>query len=365
MKNSKISNWSGFAAALRRGETKHLDLRKMLLSNARTDEMWQDFSSYIGTVYSLESIDLCRCSTKVVESLFLSNPNLCVLNAIAINDESFSLENIDKLQHLTELRLRTCEPGTLDGDLLPLRKLNNLTHLSLTSLLGLGTKSVEVLGDLVNIKSLELGECGDFDSNFAQAVLPKLANLQRLRLENGQKTSCCTLEILDAVAKLENLAQLEFVNFDIKPGFDEKLTQCSNIRKLLIIPTYISQSATTNQIVLNAVQQIASTLKVFTWGVTVELLRVTALYVDQCEESTKKEKHHFDECIPVMKPVPGAPPSDSQEEESEDLGPNAVPQIEILPLDKVESILGDNLSSTKYTIVKVPYQATCKQQLVE
>ena len=379
MKNSKVCSWSGFAGALRRGETKQLDLRKMLLPSGRSEDMWNDFCANIGTVSSLEIIDLCRCSVRVVESLFQSNRNLKVINALAINDDTINLEHLALLQSLEELRLRTCEAGVLSGDLTPMASLSQLTHLSLTSIKGLGAKSVEVLGDLRTLKSLELGECGDFDSTFAEAVLPKLIHLQRLRLENGQVTNVCTLEILDAVARLVQLNQLELVNFDIKPGFDEKLSLCMNINKLLIIPTYISQSATTNQIVLSAVQQVADTLKVFTWCVTVELLRVTALYVDQCEESTKKEKHHFDECIPVLKPVPGATPLEEDDDNEIDCNKSkspvtnedgtavseVVPQIEILPLDKVETILAENLPNTKFTIVKVPYHATCKQQLVE
>lgn len=374
MKNSKVCSWSGFAAALRRGETKHLDLRKMLLPSGRSEDLWNDFCENVGTVCSLENIDLCRCSARVVESLFQSNRHLKIINALAINDDTINLENISLVSNLQELRLRTCESGVLAGDITPIASLTKLTHLSLTSIKGLGTKSVEVLGELTTLKSLELGECGDFDSTFAEAVLPKLINLQRLRLENnGQVSNVCTLEILDAVARLVQLYQLELVNFDIKPGFDEKLSLCMNITKLLIIPTYISQSATTNQIVLSAVQQVSETLKVFTWCVTVELLRVTALYVDQCEESTKREKHYFDECIPVLKPVPGAPlPEDDEEENSNTMKLNAdeennpdVPQIEILPLDKVETILAQNLPDTKFTIVKVPYQFTCKQQLVD
>lgn len=370
MKNSRVSSWAGFAAALRRGETRHLDLRKMLVSSTRGEEMWQEFSEHIGTVFSLEIIDLCRCSARIVEGLFQSNKNLRILNAVAINDDSINLEHLGMLTRLEELRVRTCEPGVISDNLQSLQSLKKLNQLSLTAVRELGSKGVEVLSELVNLRSLELGECGDFDSTFGKIVLPKLKSLRRLRLENGQETSCCTLEILDAVGQLKELAQLELVNFDIKSGFDEKLQLCTNLRKLLIIPTYISQSATTNHIVLNAVQQVASTLKVFTWGVTVELLRVTALYVDQCEESTKKEKHHFDECIPVLKPVPGAPTADDEDDEErekpkEEPVPSDVPQIEILPLDKVEFILADNLPKTKFTIVKVPYHATCKQQLVE
>lgn len=368
MKNSKVCNWAGFAAALRRGETKHLDLRKMLLPSGRSDDMWQGFSEHIGTVCSIDCIDLCRCPASVVESLFASNRRLRILNAVAINDDALNLENLALMTELEELRLRTCGTSVIVGDLQPLRTLSRLTYLSLTGVRGLGAKNVEVLAELRNLSCLELGECGDFDVTFANSVLPHLTNLQRLRLENASETACCTVSILEAVAQLPLLAQLELVNFDIKPGFDDRLCQCVNIRKLLIIPTYISQSATTNHIVLNAVQQIANTLKVFTWGVTVELLRVTALYVDQCDDSTKKKKQHFDECIPVLKPVPGAPPADEDESIKQVGSPQApsdVPQIEILPLEKVETILGENLPNTKFTIVKVPYIATGKQQLVE
>ncbi|XP_055902614.1 uncharacterized protein LOC129938845 isoform X1 [Eupeodes corollae] len=363
MKNSKVGNWAGFTAALRRGETKHLDLRKLLVSSTKLEETWSEFCKHIGMVPSLEHIDMCRCSAKVVESIFLTNPNLTILSALAINNESLNLINLDNLVMLRELRLRTLDKCTLEGDLSPLRSLTNLRHLSLTSIRDLGTKRIEVIGELNSLVSLELGDCNDFDSRFTDSVLPKLSNLERLRLEIGQE-QCRTLDILDSVAKLENLSQLEFVNFDIKPGFDDKLAQCTNILKLLIIPTYISQSATTNNIVLNAVLKLQDTLEVFTWGVTVELLRVTALYVDQCEDSTRKERHHFDECIPVLKPVPGSSAADTPDNEPSP-GANAVPQIEILPLDKVEEILRDNLATTKFTIVKVPYHATWKQQLVE
>lgn len=363
MKNSKVGNWAGFTAALRRGETKHLDLRKLLVSSTKQEETWSEFCKHIGMVPSLEHIDMCRCSAKVVESIFLTNSNLTILSALAINNESLNLANLDNLVMLQELRLRTLDKCTLEGDLSPLRCLKNLRHLSLTSIRDLGTKGIEVIGELNSLVSLELGDCNEFDSHFTDDVLPKLSNLERLRLEIGQE-QCRTLDILDSVAKLENLSQLEFVNFDIKPGFDDKLAQCTNILKLLIIPTYISQSATTNNIVLNAVLKLQDTLEVFTWGVTVELLRVTALYVDQCEDSTRKERHHFDECIPVLKPVPGSIAQGTPGDEPSP-GANAVPQIEILPLDKVEEILRDNLATTKFTIVKVPYHATWKQQLVE
>lgn len=493
MKNSRVSNWSGFAAALHRGETKHLDLRKMLLSSGMRgigggssttasgntvgnssssggsgEDTWKEFCDNIGAVTSLEIIDLCRCSGRIVERLFKSNPNLRILNALAINDDRLNLSDIYHLHKLEELRLRTTELCTLNGclleevdemkqgndekilrtsDLQSLSMLENLRHLSLTSVKVWGLNNIADLSKLKQLVTLELGECGDFGTILPSNVLKELTNLQRLRLENGQLTDCCTLTILDVIhTHLSKLQQLELINFDIRSGFEEKLSLCKNLLKFLIIPTYISQSATTNNLVLSAVQKVASTLKVFTWGVTVELLRVTSLYVDQCKESIKTERSHFDECIPVLKPVPGAEKfhkminkTDKEEQteinekenitninreqisgddnekyrsesqnnaestekshsvnnatvasdnaldksageveamantsvnsdgnkstEDEDMG--EVPQIEILPLDRVEAILSENLPNTKFTIVKMPYHMTAKQHLVE
>lgn len=89
---------------------------------------------------------------------------------------------------------------------------------------------------------------------------------------------------------MPHLEQLELVNFDIKMGFDKALGACTNIKKLLIIPTYISQSATTNHMVLGGVLRLQPYLTHFVWGVTLELLRVTELFVDQCGDDHDKKK---------------------------------------------------------------------------
>lgn len=358
MKNSQVNDWTGLAAALKRNETKHLDLRKMI-SSTNGDEMWASFSKHIKTVESLETIDLCRCSAKIVESLFTSNPQLKVINAVTIKDDIMNFENIRCLENLQELRLKSIDGFSLEGDLQALRGLKNLKHLSLTSFRELGLKEIDVLGELTGLESLELGECSEFGINFATEVLPKLMSLERLRLEKGQDT-CCTLEILEAIAQLPHLAQLELVNFDIKTGFDDKLSQCNNIKRLLLIPTYISQSATTNNIVLSAVLKLSDTLQILTWAVTLELLRVTALYVDQCDNK-KKDKKFFDESIPVLKPVPGI----VEENDKAQKTASDVPQVEILPLVRVEKILVSGMPTTKFKILKVPYHATWRQNLVD
>jgi len=101
-----------------------------------------------------------------------------------------------------------------------------------------------VLGHLKNLESLELGECCDFPPEFGPESLSQLRKLERLRLEKGQGKDCPTFSILAGIAALPELTHLELVNFDVKPGFDKALAQCTNIRRLLIIPTYVTQVGT-------------------------------------------------------------------------------------------------------------------------
>lgn len=357
MKNSQVNDWSGLAQTLKRNGTKHLDLRKMLLP-ANSDDSWQQFSDNIGRVTNLESIDLCRLPAQYVENLFESNPNLRVLNSIAIKDAQLNLVSIGQLTQLRELRLKSLNSMHIDS-LGPLQQLRELRHLSLTSIKELGTKDVQVLGSLAQLESLEMGECSEITAGFAANVLMKLTRLERLRMEKGQD-KCCTFEIIDAIAQLPKLTQLELVNFDIKPDFDAHLKRCQNIRRLLIIPTYISQSATTNHMILNGVLQLSERLEQLTLVVTLELLRVTELYVDQCDGKRRDRKQPEDK-IPVLKPVPGM----SEEDRHEQKTISDVPQVEILPLEKVEKIIAVHLPNTKFSIIKVPFHATWRQTMAD
>lgn len=359
MKNSQVNDWNGLAATLIKNGTKHLDLRKMLSSKNNSDKQWSNFSNVIGSITNLESIDLCKCSVSVVEKLFETNPNLKILNAITLKDETLNLKNIENLKNLTELRLKS-SVGLVIEDLTPLKNLKKLKHLSLTSVKELGEKNSNVLGELSSLESLELGECSELTSSFVSEVLNNLTFLKRLRLERGQD-SCPTFEILTGISKMEHLTQLELINFDIRSEFDDCLSLCTNIKKLLLIPTYVSQSATTNQIVLNGVMKLSKTLNNFTWAVTSELVRVTELYVDNCD-ANKRSKKTLSDCIPVLKPVPGILESTqimSKRAISE------VPQVEILPLTSVEKILNTALPQTKVHMIIIAYHATWRQNLVE
>ncbi|XP_074111840.1 uncharacterized protein LOC141535672 [Cotesia typhae] len=363
MKNSQVTDWDGLVATLQRHGTQHLDLRKMLVA-AESDSIWEKFVAVIPNVKTLVKLELCRCPVMVVEEVIKACPQLQVLTAMSIKCDWLNLNNIDNLKSCQELRLKAITGMSLYGDLTPLQNLSQLSHLSLTSVKELGKKKIEILGSLANLESLELGECSDFPSKFGTSVLCKLTKLERLRLEKGQG-SCCTFDILKGVAKLEKLHQLELVNFDVKNGFDKHLANCKNIKRLLIIPTYISQSATSNNMVLGGVCELSNSLTYFVWGVTLELLRVTQLFVDQCNQMDKQVSG---DSIPVLKPVPCLSLIEDLDEAQsltkEEKSSNSTnPQVDILPLPQLKKLLAAALPKTRVKILMIPFHATWRQSI--
>ncbi|KAG7300685.1 hypothetical protein JYU34_015010 [Plutella xylostella] len=185
-----------------------------------------------------------------------------------------------------------------------------------------------------------------------------LTRLTRLRLERGT-ADCAAPALLRALAQLPRLTTMELVNFDVKVGFDDALAECKNIQRLLIIPTYVSQSATTNKQVLSGVLRLKDTLTHLMWGVTIELLRVTELFIDQCDQGGDSKKKDIGECIPVLKPVPGCRLPDEHQPVA---GP---PQVEILPLPTLQRLLSAQLPNTKLKILRIPFHATWRQSLAD
>lgn len=355
MKNSQVNDWSGLMNALKKHGTQHLDLRKVLLSPTVN---WSEFLELIGDVNDLRSIDLCKCPADVIAALFETNQKLHVINALSMMGDRITLPTINKIASLTELRLKAIDTIKMEN-LSTLKFCTQLRHLSLTSMTGIDGSSFDALTHLTALESLELGECVDLSTTFAKNVLIKLKQLERLRLEKGQG-KCCTFDILETVNRLPKLSHLELVNFDIKSGFDLRIAQCKNLHRLLLIPTYISQSATTNNMILSGISKLNNTLKAFTWVVTTELLRVTELYVDQCY-ADGQEKRPAEDKIPILKPVP-LMSKDAQKSADE----NAVsdtPQVEILPLHLVEKMIKDALPNIHLQILKVPFPATWRQTM--
>lgn len=350
MKNSQATDWAGLMSALRRHGTRHLDLRKILLPSFLD---WNDFISGIVNVPDLEIIDLCRCPAIVVTALLETNANLHTVNALSVTGDKVTLPDNCRLR-LVELRIKSNSPIRPEN-LQALQQIQTLRHLSLTSMKELEPSEISVLTQLTALESLELGDCVHLTSVFPKQILIKLQNLERLRLENG-KDRCAIFEILDVVNKLPKLTQLELINFDIKTGFDHRIAQCKRLRRLLLIPTYISQSATTNQVVLSSISQLGNTVQSITWVVTQELIRVTELYTDDHGEGQQRKPN--EDKIPIIKPVPMMhdPKSNSVDDVNAQL-------VEILPLSQVQKMINENIPKMKLKILKVPFSATWRQTI--
>lgn len=368
MKNSHVNDWEGFVRTLQRNGTVHLDLRKVLMGNQ--EEAWREFSEMIGRVDQLQGIDLCRCQSNVVENLFTSNPNLRVINALSLKDERLNLEGIRGRQSaLQELRIRSAHANGLQLLNFDFTPLLNLRHLSLTTVenLHVWLNDNAQLRELTALQSLEIGHCDQLkDDQFAEN-LQFLVNLQRLRIEKGSKDFNIN-KVLDVIAsKLESLVQLELINCDVKNNFVESIRECRRVKRLLLIPTYVSQSAATNFMIMEGVMHL-TTLDTLHWVVTNELLRVTELYLDQSDNRPEKGKKSPDklgsgasspvkakDCIPVLKPVPG------KEETEDEAAQMQQQQIEIVALKTVETILQKKLSNTVVKLLKISHQHTWRQ----
>ncbi|CAH1388834.1 unnamed protein product [Nezara viridula] len=252
MKNSKVRDWNGFGRTLLKHGTRTLDLRKMIVPDTIEEQahMWEELSLAVKNVKSLTKVDMGRCSPAALSLMAEAAPQLKSLISLAISwkernssgsqrrrANELDLAPFTKLTNLTELKLKAAQNGIEIKNFECLKELKNLTSLALTTVKNLDGIEEYLPTGLV---SLELGECSTLSPEMATQTLPKLTNLVRLRLEKGQN-DCPTIALLNAIAGLPNLVQLELINFDVKPGFDKALAKCTNIQTLLIIPTYVTQ----------------------------------------------------------------------------------------------------------------------------
>lgn len=359
VKNLQDADWDNLASDFKKHNTKNLDLRKMLISDS-SDDIWPLFSKAIAKVDSLVRIDLSRCPASVVEELTRTNQNLQIINAIYIRGETLNLTTFNNLISLQELRLKSTNGFTIKPDLTPLKKLTQLKHLSLTSVKEFSKLHVEVLRELIHLNSLDLGECNNFPENFGSNTISKLTKLKKLRLEKCQGT--CIFNILNSISKIPSLEHLELINIDVKAGFDTALASCTNIKKLLIIPTYIFRTAMTNHLVLGGILKLKSTLLHFVWGITLELLRIVELFHVQYNDN----KESGEDSIPVLSPVPMRPENTGKAREgSQSKKLDVEPQVEMIPLQAIQKLLLSYLPTTRVDILKIPFHATWRQSIVD
>uniref|UniRef100_A0A1B6DU40 F-box domain-containing protein n=2 Tax=Clastoptera arizonana TaxID=38151 RepID=A0A1B6DU40_9HEMI len=364
LKNCRVRDWAGAAQTLSRAATRHLDLKKSIIpdksDSAQKADIWGDFINCISKVKTLVKLDLCKCTSQIVQQVAVACPQLESLIAIAIRSSELNLSSLGGCRNMTELKLKSVNPGFELTNITALKDLTNLKHLALTSIKNLNSDIVVVLNNMEAMETLELGECMKLPESFISESLSKMTKLRRLRLEKGQGSECPTLNLLEKIGQCPSITQLELINFDVKNGFEVALANCSNIKTFLIIPTYITQSATTNHLIVEGVSKLSKTLTYFVWGLTLELLRVTDLFIDQWEVSKGKgqqlpqnSKKNSNDCIPIIKP------------DKQDIPKNksAPLQVDVLQLSKLHKVLMTLLPKTQVKILKVPFSATWRQTI--
>lgn len=114
---------------------------------------------------------------------------------------------------------------------------------------------------------------------------------------------------------------------------------------------------------MGGVSKLSSSLQYFIWGLTLELLRVTDLFIDQVEGgkaksgSASSKKAGTGDSIPILKPI--------SEEGSDANREGSASQVDILGLPKLQRVLSTLLPQTKIKILKIPFSATWRQTVTD
>ncbi|XP_026818447.1 uncharacterized protein LOC113557236 isoform X2 [Rhopalosiphum maidis] len=387
LKNSMVYDWERFVDSINQQRTDMLDTRQMLIP-VKVDEIkkfWLLFSKAMKRAQKLKFIELYRCPTHVVEDIIHSLPQLEVLNATSIKNPNvtkeaknphvfmvLNLNDLGQMTKLTELRLKGLT-GIKLTSLPSFENLINLNKFSLTSINSFPKDICQSLGTITdNIEFLEIGDCNFLSKDFAVS-LKRFVNLKSLRLENCHgKWESYAQDVFTAIRGLEKLTILELVNIEFSNCVEDELEKCVGIKALLIIPAYMSKSATTNCHLIDCLEKLSKTLTHLVWGLTLELLRVTDLYITQYQQiqhsignnlelSHTKEKTNY---IPILRtrkprqrPEEPAPEKDKNKDISDD--------VHLLSVPVLEKLLDTMMPDAKTRVIKVPFSRTVRVYLSE
>ncbi|CAI6347037.1 unnamed protein product [Macrosiphum euphorbiae] len=384
LKNSMVYDWERFVDSIDQQRTVTLDTRRMLIPSKVDDfeSFWLRFANAMKRAQKLKVIELYRCPVIVVEDIIYSLPQIEVLNAASIKNPKMTKETknpndlmylnlnyLGQMTKLTELRLK----GLTGIKLTAVPSFENLIHLnrfSLTSIKAFPKDIYQSLNTITdNIEFFEIGDCECLTKDFAVS-LKRFVNLKTLRLENClNRWDHSTKDVFTAIRGLEKLNVLELVNIEFSNNVEDELEKCVGIKALLIIPAYVSQSATTNCHLIDCLKKLSKTLTHLVWGLTHELLRVTDLFITQYQQNQHTigynlELSHTKETtnnIPILRTrKPRQRPGDEATPEK-DKSDN----VDILSVPALEKLLDTMMPDAKTKVMKVPFSGTCRVYLSE
>ncbi|XP_029341273.1 uncharacterized protein LOC103308797 [Acyrthosiphon pisum] len=369
LKNSMVYDWEKLVDFIDQQRTDTLDTRCMLIPSKVEDfkSFWLRFANAMKKAQKLKFIELYRCPVFVVEDIINSLPQIEVLNATSIKNPNLmkATKNVNNLMYLNLNHL---------GQMTKLTELRikSLTGIKLTSLTSIKVFPKEIYQSLNtitdNIEFFEIGDCKFLTKDFAVS-LKRFVNLKTLRLENFCGCKQFAQDIFTVIRGLEKLMVLELVNIEFINCVKDELEKCDGIKALLIIPTYVNQSATTNYLLIDCLKKLSKTLTHLVWGLTRELLRVTDLLITQYQQNQHTigynlELSHTKETnIPVLRTIkPQNRPGDEATPEKEKDKSN---YVDILSVPALEKLLDTMMPDAKTKVIKVPFSGTNRVYLSE
>lgn len=330
LKNLKITDWDTFGKYMRRVSCQSIDMRKMVFVKDR-DSTWTDIIQIIPQIPSLKRLQLPRITGSVLVSVLQDLHSIEVLNS-PLTVSPLDTTIFKKFTGLKELRLKTGNGLlTLENGLHFLESLSTtLTNLSLLTVTGLTEADYDCIGTLNNLEQVELGDCKDAPVTLFK-TLSDLSNLTRIRLEKG-----IVADNISKLQRVDNLRYLELIDFIVRPGFKEGLNGMNNVKKLLIIPTYKDEVASSNTQILDGVTTHLKHLECFYLGVTNEWLQAMSMVIGESQRTKSPGER---ECFPLEKEG----------------------RVEYISLPGLYRKLCRDLPDSKVKVLKMSAGATCKQ----
>ena len=372
LRNCSVYNWKSFAECITRTHTTNLDVRKVSHVHKQLDQQngplsaidrqiltWNKFAEAAPLMRDLQRLELPKIRASDLQKIISSmkkSPNMKLSSIIATSivssdskdaNNSLNFEYISEIPSIEEIKLRASS-GQLS--------LNNLTSglenliatrsgsIRKLSLLSVGPSisynQFEIISQLHNLESLEIGDCFKSGAVSGQAIpLNKLVSLKKLvhlRIEKGEiGRDVGTLEMLSS------LDRLELIDIELKQGFSEGFIRLRKLKQLLLIPSYKDEVATVNSEIVDSVLSMAE-LNLFILGLTNEWLESMSSLLQITGTSGKDVKPTARDSFPIL--VNGV--------------------CELFSLKKLYKTLTDALQSAQVKILKMPRSATTKQSIL-
>ncbi|KAH8235343.1 hypothetical protein KR038_011875 [Drosophila bunnanda] len=355
LRDTHVKNWTKLLIEMARHRTRELDMMGVIMDTPKLR-----LSGEMRLLKSLRKLRTDATTNEFIKLAIVSLPKLQELRATCVSSH-LHLGRLERMRKLRVLRINMTHPRAQALYVETVTSLVNLTELSIRGVSDLKALDLMRLKDLTRLQVLGLGSCEHVNhEQLGREVLPHLKALRTLRIENDHKAMAMfpVDEILRGVALAGGVQRLELINVDVDSGFGQLLASCSTVKRLLLAPKCLHNTATMTNAVMQAIRDNANHLAVFRLILVTQLLSAT----ENLYKGTQKN------VIPVQRPVPGIPPGDAlnhcspedhcQEEEHTQC-------VAFLPVERLEAILNEMMPMGYLSVAKVAMSETTNMQFLE